>query len=64
MILMTFACNYDFTNRKEETVVTQISIPAENEDDAVRKLIGILGGEARYEELKSKFFIQEIREYE
>ena len=64
MILMTFACNYDFANRKEENAVTQISIPAESEDDAVRKLTDILGGEARYEELKSKFFIQEIREYE
>ena len=64
MILMTFACNYDFANDKEETTVTQISIPALSEEEAVSKLIGILGGKYRYEKLKGRFFIQEIREYE
>ncbi len=64
MIKMTFAINYDFANEKEEVAVTEISVPAENEDDAVKKLIGILGGKERYEKFKDIIFLQEVCEYD
>ncbi len=64
MIKMTFAINYDFANEKEEVAVTEISVPAENEDDAVNKLIGIFGGKERYEKFKDIIFLQEVCEYD
>ncbi len=64
MIKMTFAINYDFANEKEEVAVTEISVPAENENAAVKKLIGILGGKERYEKFKDIIFLQEVCEYD
>ncbi len=63
MIKMTFAVNYNFVNEKEEVALTEISVPAENEDEAVERLVAILGGKDRYERYKGIIFIQEVCEY-
>ena len=64
MLKVTYACNYNFATDTEETAVTEITVPAENDEDAIRRLIAILGGNARYEKMKDRIFLQDRREYE
>lgn len=63
MLKITYACNYNFATDTEETAVTEITVPAENEEDGIRRLIAILGN-AQYEKLKDRIFFQDRREYE
>lgn len=64
MMKVTYACNYNFATDTEETAVTEITVPAENDDEAVERLAAILGGKSRYEKLKSRIFLQDRREYD
>ena len=64
MMKVTYACNYNFATDTEETAVTEITVPAENEDEALKRLVAILGGKSRSEKLKSKIFLQDRREYD
>lgn len=64
MIKATYACNYNFVTDTEETAVTEITVPAENEDEAYDRLVAILGGKSRYEKLKCRVYLQERREYD
>lgn len=64
MIKVTYACNYNYATNTEEIAVTEITVPAENDEDAIRRLIAILGGHARYEKLKDRIFLQDRREYD
>ena len=64
MMKVTYACNYNFATDTEETAVTEITVPAENDDEAYDRLVAILGGKSRYEKLKCRVFLQERREYD
>jgi len=64
MMKVTYACNYNFATDTEETAVTEITVPAENDDEALKRLVAILGGKFRYEKLKCRVFLQERREYD
>ena len=63
MVKVTFACNYNFATDTEEIAVTEIAVPGKNVDDAIKRLIAILG-DARYEKLKDRIFFQNCREYD
>lgn len=63
MMKVTYACNYNFATDTEETAVTEITVPAENVDGAIKRLIAILGN-AWYEKLKDRIFFQDCREYD
>lgn len=63
MVKVTFACNYNFATNTEETAVTEITVPGKNVDDAIKRMIAILG-DARYEKLKDSIFFQDCREYD
>jgi len=64
MMKVTYACNYNFATDTEETAVTEITVPAENDDEALERLAAILGGKSRYEKLKSRIFLQDRRKYD
>ncbi len=63
MVKVTFACNYNFATDTEEIAVTEIAVPGKNVDDAINRLIAILGN-TRCEKLKDRIYFQDCREYE
>ena len=56
--LFVFAMNYNPLKKEEETEVTQISIPADTQDEAVARLKTMVGAV-----MAKKFFLNDIQDY-
>ena len=56
--LYVFGMNYNPLTKTEEVEVTQISIPAETEDEAKNRLKKMVGSV-----MARKFFLNDVRDY-
>ena len=56
--LFVFAMNYNPLKKEDEMEVTQISIPADAQDEAVARLKAMVGAV-----MAKKFFLNDIQDY-
>lgn len=56
--LYVFGMNYNPLKKEDEIEVTQISIPAESEEEAVSRLKAMVGGV-----ITKKFCLNDVRDY-